>query len=87
MYAKNVVSEIDDPATDILPEAASKYKKMAAPGDIVEIPIDTKKFGRIAAQTVKHVIRQGIKEAGKRSDAPGVPEPSSGACNSKSCYG
>lgn len=62
---KNVVSEIDDPATDILPEAASKYKKMAAPGDIVEIPIDTKKFGRIAAQTVKHVIRQGIKEAEK----------------------
>lgn len=62
---KNVVSEIDDPDTDILPEAAKQYKKSAKPGDIIEIPVDTKRFGRIAAQTVKHVIRQGIKEAEK----------------------
>lgn len=62
---KNVVSEIDDPFTDILPEAAAQYKKSAMPGDIIEIPIDTKKIGRIAAQTVKHVIRQGIKNAEK----------------------
>ncbi len=31
-------------------------------GDKVNIKLDTKDFGRIAAQTAKHVIRQGIRE-------------------------
>ena len=35
----------------------------ATVGDTVEIPLETKQFGRIAAQTAKHVIRQGIREA------------------------
>ena len=30
-------------------------------GDIIEIPLETKDFGRIAAQAAKHVIRQGIR--------------------------
>ncbi|MDR1630409.1 MAG: transcription termination factor NusA [Oscillospiraceae bacterium] len=60
---KNVVSEISDPYLDILPEDADQYKPGTLPGDIVEIPLDTKKFGRIAAQKVKHVFRQGIREA------------------------
>lgn len=59
---KNVVSEISDPILDILPDEAQKYKSGAAPGDIIEIPLETKDFGRIAAQKVKHVIRQGIRE-------------------------
>lgn len=59
---KNVVSEIEDEYTDILPEDAQKYKPGAIPGDVVEIPIETKDFGRIAAQKVKHVIRQGISD-------------------------
>ena len=29
----------------------------------MDIPLDTKQFGRIVAQTAKHVIRQGIREA------------------------
>ena len=60
---KNVVDVIDDEDTDILVEAAKKYKKTAKPGDIIEIPLDTKNFGRIDAQTAKHVIRQGIRDA------------------------
>ena len=60
---KTVVNEISDPDTDILTEEAQKYKPSALPGDIVEIPLEPKQFGRIAAQTVKHVIRQGIREA------------------------
>ena len=60
---KNVVDVIDDEDTDILVEAAKKYKKTAKPGDIIEIPLDTKSFGRIDAQTAKHVIRQGIRDA------------------------
>ncbi len=60
---KNVVEEISDEDTDILVEAAHQYKKSAKPGDIIEIPLNTKDFGRIAAQTAKHVIRQGIRDA------------------------
>lgn len=60
---KNVVEEILDEDTDILVEKATKYKNSARPGDIIEIPLETKEFGRIAAQTAKHVIRQGIRDA------------------------
>ncbi|MDR0314497.1 MAG: transcription termination factor NusA [Oscillospiraceae bacterium] len=60
---KNVVEEISDEDTDVLVDEAKKYKKSAKPGDIIEIPLETKKFGRIAAQTAKHVIRQGIRDA------------------------
>ncbi|MBQ0135771.1 MAG: transcription termination/antitermination protein NusA [Oscillospiraceae bacterium] len=60
---KNVVEEIVDEDEDILVAAAHQYKKNAKAGDIIEIPLDTKDFGRIAAQTAKHVIRQGIRDA------------------------
>ena len=60
---KEVVDEIENPALQILPDAAKKYSKKAKKGDIVSIPVDTKKFGRIAAQTAKNVIIQGIREA------------------------
>lgn len=60
---KTVVDDLLDPAQEILPEEAVKYDSSAMLGDIVEIPLDTKQFGRIAAQTAKHVIRQGIREA------------------------
>ncbi|RGX57126.1 transcription termination/antitermination protein NusA [Anaerotruncus sp. AF02-27] len=59
---KTVVDEVYDPAQEILPEEAVKYNSAAILGDVVEIPLDTKQFGRIAAQTAKHVIRQGIRE-------------------------
>ena len=57
---KEVVDDIFDPAQEILPEEAVKYNSAAVIGDIVEVPLDTRQFGRIAAQTAKHVIRQGI---------------------------
>ncbi len=63
VYArKNVVSEVEDYYTDILPEDAQKYQPGALPGDIVTIPLEIKDFGRIVAQKVKHVIRQGLRE-------------------------
>ena len=62
---KNVVEEVEDVYTDLTLEQAKTYKKNAAVGDTVEIDLDTKNFGRIMAQTCKHVIRQGIKEAEK----------------------
>ncbi len=60
---KTVVSEISDPDTDILTEAAQKYKNSALPGDIIEIELETKEVSRIAADKGKHVLRQGIREA------------------------
>jgi len=60
---KNVVSEITDADTDLLPEQAEKYKRNALLGDIVEIELETKEISRIAADKGKHVLRQGIREA------------------------
>ncbi len=62
---KNVVEEVEDVYTDLTVEQAKAYAKNPTVGDIVEIKLDTKNFGRIMAQTCKHVIRQGIKEAEK----------------------
>jgi len=60
---KQVVSEIIDADTDMLPEEAERWKPGAQPGDIVEIELDTKEVSRIAAEKGKHVLRQGIREA------------------------
>ncbi|WRS27129.1 transcription termination factor NusA [Oscillospiraceae bacterium MB08-C2-2] len=61
-YRKTVVEQVEEPSVEILLEEARKYNKRAEVGGTVEIPMETKKFGRIAAQTAKHVIRQGIRE-------------------------
>ena len=54
MYiVKDVVDEVENPATQISPDAAHTYSKRAKLGDQVKIPVETKKFGRIAAQAAK----------------------------------
>ena len=60
---KTVVDEVEDPDTEIAKFEALKHDKKAIVGEICEIKLDTKQFGRIVAQTAKHVIRQGIREA------------------------
>ncbi len=60
---KNVVEEIEDPDTDLTLEEAQSIRKSAKVGKTIDIPIKTKNLGRIVAQTAKHVIRQGIREA------------------------
>ncbi len=60
---KNVVDEIEDPDTDLTLEQAQILRKSAKVGKTIDIPLKTKDFGRIVAQTAKHVIRQGIREA------------------------
>lgn len=62
---KVVVDEVTDPDREMTLEQAQRYDKRAAVGKDVEIKLDTKEFGRIAAQSAKHVIRQGIREAEK----------------------
>ena len=60
---ERIVEEVEDPDEEMLPEEAAKYTKKPLVGETVEIKLETKQFGRIAAQTAKHVIRQGIREA------------------------
>ena len=64
MYAqKEVVDEVVSPATEITLDAAKLIDEKAGLGDIVNVDIRTQNFGRIAAQTAKQVIIQGIREA------------------------
>ena len=60
---KTVVETVEDPSHEIAPDAAKKISRRAKVGDVVAIPVETKKFGRIAAQAAKQVIIQGIREA------------------------
>lgn len=64
MYlCKTVVEEVEDSALEIHIDAARNLDPNAQPGDTVNIPIDIQKFGRIAAQTARQVVIQGIREA------------------------
>ena len=64
MYAqKEVVDEVFTPATEIQLEAARRIEPHCELGDLVNEEIETQAFGRIAAQTAKQVIIQGIREA------------------------
>ena len=60
---KDVVEEVTDPSIEITLEEAQKVKKKIKLGEQLVMPLKTKDFGRIAAQTAKHVIRQGLREA------------------------
>ena len=64
MYlTKTVVEEVEDSSVEIHVDAAAKLDAKAQVGDTVRIPVDFQKFGRIAAQTAKQVVNQGILEA------------------------
>ena len=60
---KTVVAEVEDPNAEITLEAARIVDPKVAIGETVTFPIDIQKFGRIAAQTAKQVVIQGIREA------------------------
>lgn len=60
---KNVSEEPEDPALEIALDAARNLDPAAQVGDVVRIPVKIENFGRIAAQTAKQVIIQGIREA------------------------
>ena len=62
---QDVVADEDwyDEHSEIGITEAQHIRKSYQVGDRVVTPLKTKDFGRIAAQTAKHVIRQGIREA------------------------
>ncbi|WP_341877226.1 transcription termination factor NusA [Defluviitalea saccharophila] len=64
VYAqKTVVEEVENDALEISLEDAKKIKVNYEIGDIVDIEVTPKNFGRIAAQTAKQVVVQRIREA------------------------
>ena len=54
---------VDNPAVEMSLEEARRALPHAQLGDVVRIEVKTKNFGRIAAQTARQVIIQGIREA------------------------
>ena len=60
---KTVVEELEDVALEIHIDSARRANPNIQVGDTVAIPVDIAKFGRIAAQTAKQVVIQGIREA------------------------
>ena len=54
--------DVMDPDQEISLEEAKLIKEDAIPGDIVETPLQMDNLGRIAAQSVKHIVRQGVRE-------------------------
>jgi len=60
---KDVVETVDNPATELSLEEARKTLPTAQIGDVVRIEIKPRNFGRIAAQTARQVIIQGMREA------------------------
>ena len=60
---KTVVEVLEDTALEIHMDAARNIDPNVQLGDSISIPVDIQKFGRIAAQTAKQVVIQGIREA------------------------
>jgi len=60
---RDVVEELDNPNIQYTLEEAREVKPDAEVGDVIKEPVDTSRFGRIAAQAAKQVIIQGIREA------------------------
>ena len=58
-----VDDEPENYSTEITVEDAQKYTPNPQLGDKIKIEVDTKDFSRIATQTAKQVIIQGIREA------------------------
>lgn len=64
MYLKKeIVEEVENPNTQYTLEQAREIEPDAEIGGFIEEPVDTNKFGRIAAQSAKQIIFQGIREA------------------------
>ena len=60
---KNVVEKVSNESEEISLEEARKKDPNLEEGDVFEVEVTPKKFGRIAAQTAKQVVLQRIREA------------------------
>lgn len=62
---KEIVAEVEDPQTQIHIDEALLKNKRAKVGSKLNMKLDTKQIGRIAALSGKNLIHQGISEAVK----------------------
>ena len=60
---KTVVEEVSDPLCEMTLEEARAIRPQYELGDLVEVPVSPRDFGRIAAQTAKQVVVQHLREA------------------------
>ena len=60
---KTVVEEVGDPQCEMTLSEAREIDRRYEVGDLVEVPVTPRDFGRIAAQTAKQVIVQHLREA------------------------
>ena len=60
---KTVVEEIEDPQCEMTLEEARTINERYELGDLVEVQVMPRNFGRIAAQAAKQVVVQSIREA------------------------
>lgn len=62
-YQKEVVEQVEDEHMQISIEEARLYDPDFELGDVFESEVTPRSFGRIAAQTAKHVVVQRLREA------------------------
>ena len=60
---KVVVENVEDPQTEMTLEDARAIQPRYELGDLVEVQVTPRNFGRIAAQTAKQVVVQHLREA------------------------
>jgi len=60
---KTIVGEVKDPSTEISEDDARKINIRYSLGDIVDVAVTPRNFGRISAQTAKQVVVQKFREA------------------------
>ena len=64
---KEVVEQPEDPLMQISLSEARMMAPRYEIGDIVQIPVESKSFGRIATQNAKNVILQKIREEERKT--------------------
>ena len=68
VYAeREVVEEVFDPAIEISLEDAEKINPALHIGDIAQVELHSKEFGRIATQNAKNLILQKIREEERKA--------------------
>jgi transcription termination/antitermination protein NusA len=60
---RTIVENVEDPTTQIALAQVREWDPTAEPGEMVEVEVTPKDFGRIAAQTAKQVVVQRLREA------------------------
>lgn len=63
---KQVVEQVEDPAIEISLENAQEISKNYNVGDMVNVEVKSREFGRIATQNAKNIITQTIREEERR---------------------